>query len=60
MVVFRVKKSGGTAERLIDLPPDCAEDLTVSRDGKSVACTSVTIRKDIRVIDDFDPAAGSR
>jgi len=60
MVVFRVKESGGTAERLINLPPDCAEDLTVSRDGKSVACTEVTTRKDIRVIDDFDPALGSR
>jgi dipeptidyl aminopeptidase/acylaminoacyl peptidase len=60
MVLFRVKASGGTEQRLIDLPPDCAEDLTVSRDGKSVACVEVTTRKDIRVIDNFDPAVGSR
>ena len=60
LVLFRVRATGGREERLIDFPPDCEEPVTVSRDGKRVACAEVTVRQDIRVIDDFDPGAGSR
>jgi dipeptidyl aminopeptidase/acylaminoacyl peptidase len=60
LVLFRVRASGGKEERLIDLPPDCEEPVTVSHDGKRVACAEVTAQQDIRVIDDFDAVAGSR
>ncbi|MDH4132065.1 MAG: hypothetical protein OEV95_09700, partial [Gemmatimonadota bacterium] len=60
--LFRVQASGGREERLINLPPECEDNFvaTVSPDGKSVACAELTVRQDIRVIDDFDPAAGNR
>jgi Tol biopolymer transport system component len=55
--LFRVRASGGKEERLIDLPPDCEIlTATISPDGRSVACGEVTVRQDIHVIDDFDPA----
>ena len=60
LVLFRVRATGGREERLIDLPPDCEEPVTVSPDGKRVACAEVTAQQDIRVIDDFDAGAGSR
>jgi hypothetical protein len=60
LTLFRARSSGGMEERLLDLPADCEDPVTVSRDGKSAACAEVTTRKDIRVIDNFDPAAGSR
>jgi dipeptidyl aminopeptidase/acylaminoacyl peptidase len=60
LVLFRVRATGGREERLIDLPPDCEEPVTVSPDGKRVACAEVTAQQDIRVIDDFDAVSGSR
>jgi hypothetical protein len=59
LVLFRVRAMGGREERLIDLPPDCEEPVTVSRDGKRVACAEVTAQQDVRVIEDVD-GAGSR
>jgi dipeptidyl aminopeptidase/acylaminoacyl peptidase len=60
VTLFRVRASGGAEERLFDLPPDCGDHVTVSDDRTLVACAEVTTRPDIRVIDNFDPAAGSR
>jgi dipeptidyl aminopeptidase/acylaminoacyl peptidase len=58
--LFRVRAAGGKEERLIDLPADCEEPVAIAPDGKSVACAEITLRQDIHVIDDFDPAVAKK
>ena len=49
-VLFRVPDEGGTEERLLDLPLDCA-DFEIDRTGRSLAWVADESRLDLRLVD---------
>jgi dipeptidyl aminopeptidase/acylaminoacyl peptidase len=53
--VYRVPVAGGSEALVLDVPDDCGY-LTVARDGSEVTCEALEVRRDIHVIDGFDPA----